>query len=134
MSKAVSITTSEHKALSKIQKFGVSRYLATQANVELKDKITVFASYAGSDGKASTSTKGMAIFIAHEIKKSFGYGVSEMPAQMTISLTTLLNAIVQIIDNGMKRNLPRIEIRQQILDVIKLNKQQYDIINGGSNE
>ena len=134
MSKVVSITTSEHKALSKIQKVGVSRYLATQANVELKGKITVFASYAGSDGKASTSTKGMAIFIAHEIKKSFGYSVKEMPAQMTSSLTTLLNSIAQIIDNGMKRNLPRIEIRQQILDVIKLNKQQYDIINGGTNE
>ena len=129
------LTPTDHqKALVRIQKVGMSRYLATQANVELKDKITAFATYIGSDGKASTSTKGMAIFIAHEIKKSFGYRVSEMPTQMIGSLTTLLNAIVQIIDNGMKRNLPRCEIRQQIIDVIKLNKQQYNIINGGSNE
>lgn len=129
------LTTTDHqKALVRIKKIGVSRYLATKANVELKDKITAFATYTGSDGKASTSTKGMAIFMAHEIKKSFGCSVKEMPEPMLSALTTLLNAIAQIIDNGMKRNLSRIEIRQQIIDVIKLNKQQYDIINGGSNE
>jgi hypothetical protein len=127
------LTTTDHqKALARIQKVGVSRYLATQANVELKDKITAFSTYTGSDGKASTSTKGMAIFMAHEIKKSFGCGVREMPGPMLSALTTLLNAIAQIIDKGMKRNLPRCEIRQQIIDVIKLNKQQYDIINGDS--
>jgi hypothetical protein len=126
------ITTDHQKALARIQKVGVSRYLATQANTELKDKITTFSSYAGSDGKASTSPKGMAIFIAHEIKKSFGFSVKEMPEPMLANLTALLSAIIQIINNGTKRNLPRIEIRQQIKDVIKLNKQQYDIINGGT--
>jgi hypothetical protein len=129
------LTTTDHeKALKTIQKVGVTRYLSVQANVELKDKITVFASYVGSDGKASTSPKGIAIFIAHEIKKSFGFSVKEMPDQMLSNLTALLSAIVQIINNGTKRNLPRMEIRQQIKDVIKLNKQQYDIINGENHE
>ncbi len=45
-------------------------------------------------------------------------------------LIMLENSAIQIIENGMKANLPRIEIRQRIFDVIKLNKQQYDIING----
>ena len=37
-------------------------------------------------------------------------------------------SINQIIDNGKKQQLPRIEIRQRITDLIRLNKQQYDII------
>ncbi len=129
------LTTTDHqKALVQIQRVGVSRYLSIQANVELKDAITGFSSYIGSDGKASTSPKGMAIYIAHEIKKSFGFSVKEMPEPMLSNLTALLSAIIQIINNGTKRNLPRIEIRQQIKDVIKLSKQQYDIINGGNHE
>lgn len=133
MTKALT-TTDHEKALKMIQKVGVARYLASQANVELKDTITAFSSYAGSDGKASTSPKGMAIFITNEIKKSFGVSVKEMPESMLPNLTALLSTIIQIIGNGTKRNLPRIEIRQQIKDVIKLNKQQYDIINGENYE
>jgi phosphatidylserine/phosphatidylglycerophosphate/cardiolipin synthase-like enzyme len=130
MSKNLSNT--ESKALKLIQKEGITRYLSRQANVERRNKIREFDSYVGSDGKGSTSPAGMAISIARAIKDSFGVAVAEMNEWQLNQLIMLENSAIQIIENGMKANLPRVEIRQRIFDVIKLNKQQYDIINGDS--
>lgn len=128
MSKA--LVGSENHALKIIEKEGVTRYLSRQANVERRNKIREFDSYVGSDGKGSTSSAGLSISIARAIKESFGVAVAEMNELQLNQLIMLENSAIQIIENGMKANLPRIEIRQRIFDVIKLNKQQYDIING----
>lgn len=128
MSKA--LVSSENHALKIIAKEGITRYLSRQANVERRNKIREFDSYVGSDGKGSTSSAGLSISIARAIKESFGVAVAEMNEWQLNQLIMLENSAIQIIENGMKANLPRIEIRQRIFDVIKLNKQQYDIING----
>lgn len=127
-----SIQTTQTKAIAQIQKVGVTRYLSCQANIERRNKISEFRTYVGSDGKGSTSTAGMAISIAREIKKSFGCSVQDMNEPQLNQLIMLENSIIQIMVNGMNANLPRGEIRQRIFDVIALNKQQYDIINGDS--
>jgi phosphatidylserine/phosphatidylglycerophosphate/cardiolipin synthase-like enzyme len=126
------LPNTESKALKLIQKEGITRYLSRQANVERRNKIREFDSYVGSDGKGSTSPAGMAISIDRAIKDSFGVAVAEMNEWQLNQLIMLENSAIQIIENGMKANLPRVEIRQRIFDVIKLNKQQYDIINGDS--
>ena len=128
MSKA--LVGGENQALKIIAKEGITRYLSRQANVERRNKIREFDSYVGSDGKGSTSSAGLSISIARAIKESFGVAVAEMNEWQLNQLIMLENSAIQIIENGMKANLPRIEIRQRIFDVIKLNKQQYDIING----
>ncbi len=126
--KEVVVISAEQKALQQIEKEGVVRYLSRRANLERKAKITEFAAYVGSDGIASSSPNGFAIFISSEIKKAFGCPIKEMSDEMLSAVIGVETSINQIIDNGKKQQLPRIEIRQRITDLIRLNKQQYDII------
>ena len=126
--KEIAVISSEQKALQQIEKEGVVRYLSRRANLERKAKITEFAAYVGSDGIASSSSNGFAIFISSEIKKAFGCPIKEMSNEMLSAVICIETSINQIIDNGKKQQLPRIEIRQRITDLIRLNKQQYDII------
>lgn len=129
MSKNLSNT--ESKALKLIQKEGVSRFLARQANVSRKAAIARHASYVDPSGKGSSNLAGYAIFVSSAIKKSFGRSVEEMQGDEAAlnALILLETNISKIIQEGEKQQLLRSEIRQNILDVIELNKQHHDHMN-----
>lgn len=97
-----------------VRRYSIEAYLA------VLDAISRHSVYVGSDNKASTSKKGMAIMINKKIKAIFGESVDNISDKTKLfALTAMRQAIVAQMNIGEQLLLPRKVIKQNIDEAIK---------------